>query len=387
MANDKRKDLIDLDNLDVAQDAVPSVEKENDVIGNAGGLATQAKGNQIDSIFDRYKKLLFLFDISGSMGEGMLPDEIEKMYHWSDVVLDQFLKALQNDVRKNFLNRYIGAWMKPTDAELDAEIEKQLIAMHFQIMRMEIDEDSYDEEDLEKDAKAVVDQLGIQEKANELFFLTYGMEPTTAGMDLKLYIIRQSLAQVYGIKLVPTGVQATSQRKIDVMQNAASQFVNERFSKCPDAIVMAYQFDDSPELITRDCTKDGLLKAIPHMHPRGGTNIFSAIATALGEFKRSPSALGSHHIVLITDAESSDGLDVEKDQLPKMKELGVVLDFIQIKGTSADQWGTEVYRQSADALRRICSATGGDYTEVNTPAEFTKKFLAAANRLLIPSKV
>jgi len=378
-----RKKVIDLDNLEIGQEKIEAPAQD---LGLGGLPVAQPRKGGVQEMYDKYKKQAFLFDISGSMGDGMLPDEIEKMYHWTDTIQEKFLTKLKEDMRKNFALRYVGGW-DPEEAVIDAKIAEELQKQTMQQLMLEVDEDELEDplvmQQIEEDAKDAVNAMAQEEKDNVIFFLTYGMEPYI-GIALKMYIIRQSLPSLYNIKLVPTGVQGSHMRKIDVMKQAANQFIEERFRKNADAQVLAYQFDDYTELMTQNVTKDGLIAAVQTLHPRGGTNIYLAIDTTIKEFKRAPSAMALHHVVLVTDSETNEGMMIEHDLLPKLKVQGIVLDFIHIVGTG--MWVAN-FKDSTDALKRVCKATGGDFIEVNTPSEFNQKFLKAASRLLIPAKV
>jgi len=276
----------------------------------------------------------------------------------------------------------------PTDAEITAKLDSEIQKLLQSEMEMELDEEDLEDdsvmEEIEEDAKKLVAAMPKLDKDDKMFFLAYGLEPVI-GKELRIYVIRQQLHKAYDdLKLVETGVKPTSMGKIDVMKNAAKQFIGERFDRHPDAKVYAYQFDDIVELMTADISKDGLLQAVDRLYPRNGTNIFAALDVALKELKRSPSPMALHQIVLVTDGETSEGEWIEKELLPRMKAQGVVLDFIFIVGSG--MWSNH-YQESTAALKRVCKETGGEFTQVDTPSDLTQKFLKAAHRLMIPARV
>lgn len=376
---------IDLDSLEVGNATVQENPVEAPV---AGAVPTaQPKQKTVNAMFDKYKKMVFLFDVSGSMGDGMLPDDIDKMYFWNEDILQSFLDRLWSDLDAQFQRRYFGPWEKPTPQDFENK-NAEVIGGYFKTeilteLLMAGGDDSVDEESLEKLVQARVDSLSEQDRKTMKFFFTYGIEPVISE-NLKYLIVRKQLHHQYSLDLrkVP-GYVVNSMAKMDVMKKAASAFIKERFDKNPEAQVLAYAFDHQISLLSNEITADALLKAVDQMHPTGGTDIYQAVSIALKEFNRAPSAVGSHHIVLVTDAESSDGEAVES-LLPKLKDAGIVLDFIQVRGTIDSEHPTT--RENAEILKRVCKMTGGDYTEVNTPSDFTQKFLAAANRLCLPPK-
>src|SRR5882762_10028879 len=83
----------DLENLDKDIKSGPTKEAAP-ADGVAGGLAKLTAGASLDDIFDRFQKFVFVFDISGSMGEGMMPGEIDQVAVWTDDLLGRLRTAL-----------------------------------------------------------------------------------------------------------------------------------------------------------------------------------------------------------------------------------------------------------------------------------------------------
>lgn len=375
----KKKQMINVDDLEAG---APVRVEEVEITNGIGGLPVMQSKGGLNSMVDRHKKQIFLFDISGSMGDGMVPNEIEQMYTWSDEGLEKVIEFMHGDCEQEF-GRRNNVW-SGDHADIEAEFKKQAVKQIEAQIEMDLDENEEDatDEELAKMAKAQFDQMTPNELKDLMFELTYGFAPLVSS-DLKLYFVRNSLDRKYETDVKRTSFKATSMRKIDIMKKAASQFIGERFDKVPDAQVLAYQFDDVCELLTTDISKVGLIAATDKMMPRGGTNIFMAMDIALKEFKRLPSALGAHHIVLVTDAESGDGNVIKQRLLPIMKDLNVVLDFIQVKGKDSDQAWNTFCTDNVKILKEVCDATGGEFVVVNTPSDFETKLLKAANRLLL----
>lgn len=300
-------------------------------------------GATLDDIYDRYSKLLYLFDKSGSMREGMEGDDKTAQYFWTPELLVKFRAAMQND----------------NEPELE-------------------DDEAMDEEELD-------------EAMNNGFVINPGENLTDE--QLKAKIVSEGLAARYGIPL-PKNIthHAKSQSKMSAVKEAAKQFVTDRFKKYSDARVIIFEFDERPTLLTHGADGvDAVLEAVDGLpeFPDGGTHIFSAVDRALAECKAHPSEVGAHHIVLVSDGMDPDASRVQ-DLLPKMKENGVVFDFIFIEGSTEannaimGSWYMEAAQAAIKVLKEVCEATGGEFQIVKTKKDFLQKFLAASNRKALP---
>lgn len=290
-------------------------------------------------IYDRYQKKIYLLDKSSSMNEGMLPDDMMKAYKWGIKELDAARKVIADRVQA------LIALKTGIEAIAGIDYENQ----------------SLSDEDVIRTAMEVGLIDSIEQKMREL----YGGYPC----------MHRTLTD--------------SHSKMEIVQGAMRDFVEQRFARFPDAQVALWTFDTSVSVrATAGAPKETILAEIDGLHTGGGTSIKPAVERALAEFKKRPSHMGAHHIVLV-----SDGQDYTAEELPElvpqMKELNVVFDFIYIMGMSDalhDKTEPEGHRYDGyvNAIRKTAKATGGEYFEVSKPHDFKTKFLQVSNRPALP---
>lgn len=311
------------------QKSVPKEEFEN-IVDRATSTDAGA-GTTLTDMYDRFSKLWYVVDASGSMGEGMISEDYVKRFKWSPEILEAFRSKMR------------------TDKDLVQEAE-------------EWDEDA--EEEVLVEVPMNVDSMSDD--------------------DLKMVILRENLADKYQIDLeMDHSVRLKSRSKMMALKDAAKSFVHTRFMKFPDARVGLFQFENHPQLLCATGASEAeVMEAINRLPDDGGggTNIYAAVERVVNECKQKPSEVGLHHVVLVSDGCDYGGVRV-KELLPKMKELGIVFDFIYMVGTSGDSMGEAV----AKVMREVCEATGGEYTVVKTEQDFEQKFLAASNRPMLPA--
>lgn len=184
----------------------------------------------------------------------------------------------------------------------------------------------------------------------------------------------------YGIytKFEPTNT------KMNLVKTAVADLVDRRYEKFPDArvVLQTFNFDSTIEAATHESIKTRLAS----LTANGGTNIYGAVVQALAYFEQYPSPVGLNHLIIVSDGEDWQAMQIKEDLLGRMKEQGVVLDYIYIKGK---QGMTNESTQSAVAkmFTDLCKELGGDYVEVSSSSEFEKKLLAASTRLCLPPGV
>lgn len=283
-------------------------------------------GASLEDMYDRFSRLLYLIDASGSMGEGMARDSSNgSEYMWTDELLE--------DGRERLLDMVADG-----NSILDPDSGVDLTEGKLKRMGKDALQKLLEEEDL-------MDELGVSEK-----------------------------------QTVPTSYGQKNKTKMQAVKQAAREFVKKRFQKFPDAQVAVFSFEGSPMLLSAAFTEEEVLRAIDSLPDQGGggTNIFSAVNRGLNECKKRTQEVGMHHIVLVSDG-CDDGARSVKSLLPEMKEIGVVFDFIFILGGSdfADDYTIQI-------LKEVCEATGGEFVTVRTEKDFVEKFLKASNRLCLP---
>jgi hypothetical protein len=318
--------------VSTGKSSVPKEEFEKTVDAAIKGADVGA-GESLADMYDRFSKLLYAIDASGSMAEGMLNEDTINQYKWTPEILAQFRDKMK------------------ADKSLSDDIE-------------EWDEDA--EEEVMRAFPLDVDGMGDDE--------------------LKMYILTENLQQKYSIHVdmdYSRGSRKRQRTKMAALKDAAKNFVHDRFLKFKDARVGVFSFEDSPQLLcVAGATEDEVMAAINRLPDAGGggTNIYRAVERVVGECKKRPSEVGLHHIVLVSDGCDYGAAQVE-GLVPKMKELGIVFDFIYMVGASPDNQGED----TAKVMRRVCEMTGGEYTVVKTEQDFIEKFLTVSNRPMLPA--
>lgn len=298
-------------------------------------------GKGIEKILDEHRKLLYVVDRSGSMADGMRDEEQLDAY----IFPDEKLKALRVHLKK-----------------------------------------------MEKASKAVADVSDEEEQAFADMGEQMQLISELSDNELKAHIIASGKAagRWGSEKLIFEGFEFpinsktkhNSKTKMQALKGAAKKFVATRFQQHKDAMVGLMAFEDSSEILAyAGASEEEVLKAFDSLPDSGGggTNIYQAVREALSEFKARPSLVGANHMVLVSDGLDLGATKVE-NMLETMKGLTLVFDFIYLQGSTPDQEGEVV----AKVLRRVCEATGGEYTVVKTNQDFEVKFLAVSNRPLLP---
>lgn len=326
-------------NVSIVSTGKTSTPKEafETVVDNAVSNVDAGAGSTLTDMYDRFSKLVYAIDASGSMGEGMLNDESVNLYKWTPEILEQFMLAMEKD--KYFEKLSLGEMGEAEDIEIDEEFEEEPV-----------------------DVRSLTDS------------------------QLKMEIVKENLSDKYGIPLEQDykyGMKGRSRSKMMALKDAAKNFVHTRFQKFADARVGVFSFEDTPMLLcAAGASEEEVMQAINRLPDNGGggTNIYRAVDRVVNECKKRPSEVGLHHIVLVSDGCDYGGVQV-KELVPKMKELGIVFDFIYMIGLSPDNQGEAV----AKVMREVCEATGGEYTVVKTEEDFEQKFLEVSNRKMLPA--
>lgn len=352
----------------------PTIEKEDKPASGPAGLTVQS-GKSLDDVFDKYMKLVYLFDVSGSMYEGIPSDTIDKMYVWTPEILAEFRSRLIKEATES------------TNFKYNLERAKQVLKEQaIEEMREESDdEDSEEEKSSDEPSDSVIEELAIN--------LHAGFEVNSDHyLKLAIHSDLKNRAAFRDINLMKLFVEADTKTKLVAMKDAAVEFVTKRFNKYPEADVVVFKFDDHPTKIAESVPKGPTLAAIQAMGGGGGTDIYTAMARGVQTCKKMQSPVKAHHIVLVTDGEDFSARNVPQ-LLPEMKKLNIVVDFIYMKSIAAEQadlismlFGTRQERANAniEALIKVSKETGGEFVTVTNAAEFKEKFLAASSRLCLP---
>ena len=314
--------------MDVEEVGLVHIPKKQED-ANKAQVPMQAGKNQMDTIYDRYQKKVYLFDRSFSMESGMAPEDEKAMYLWTEDTLTKFRQFIADQLQVDV----VAGKEDPDEA---ADLVKKLA----------------DDEELKK--------YIIEHKLH----LMPGMAPARDYNHIKV-----------------------TERKIEAVRGAMKRFVEKRFQKFPDAQVGMVGFGSSSRwMVYPGAPKPEVMLAIDGLAPdMGGTNIVSPISMAMTEFKKRPSHVGSHHIVMVSDAEAYIEKSVVMDFLHQMKELNVVMDFIYIQGQDEATRYAEINPDSAlELLKKMCKETGGEFVTVRKSSDFEIKFFQASERKALP---
>jgi hypothetical protein len=212
---------------------------------------------------------------------------------------------------------------------------------------------------------------------------------------------------------VPTADITQRLTRIELVKKLAKQEIQKRFVKYPKSSVSVVPFSGRPITLFDAQNPDNLWPALDSLDTAwsaflcnacgkmipaqrynpgpvpicacsntpmtleqadGGTDILAAIRRAMDLCRNKPSPVGIHHIILVTDGEDGNAEHTIATWVPAMKASGVVLDYIHI--------GNAAYANQG--LKDACAALGGEYVAVNSEKDFTEKFIAAAERKMLP---
>lgn len=283
-------------------------------------------GQSMGDIYDRFSKLIYLVDTSGSMGQGIDSGDSAEL-DWTQDWLDRCKQELvdQLDDGELIINPDSGVDLTVSEAnKLSVEMLKQIYI------------DSMIAMDLQVPEKKIVKYIS---------------------------------------HLNPSYLS-----KMQSLKKAARDFVSKKFKKNPDSRVLVYSFEMTPRLLSNGASEDDVIKAINSLEPSGGTNIFSAVRGAVNDCGKMRSDIGANHIVLVSDG-CDDGAIQVQNLLDEMREQRVVFDFIFMKGR--DDHFTES-NPIIVSLIKVCEMTGGQFTIVETAKDFETKFLQASSRKCLP---
>jgi len=399
---------IDLENFDdnVKQDdSTVKVETSQETAHDVSVVKTET--TKLADIYDRFQKMVYAFDVSDSMADGILPGEIDKVADWTPETLQLFRVRIAENSKAGY------GW----DSHL-AQVKTALTTAKLEGLRTELESTKEEIENLteelkdnahglDADEKTEIKEMVVvlKERAEELLAeINAGViEPSLeeieaeavklhAGFDinddyqLKLNVYTRGLDKSLKVPLVRTGLGLTTKSKIDTVRISAKDLIVKRLEKYPEASIDVITFANKVKVISTGTTKETLLEKISNLHLGGGTDIFAAVRKAIDLCKKSPSALATNHIILVTDGESYTVDQLTAEVIDEMKSNNIVLDLIFIKGMYASAY-TPTYERFLEKIKAVVTATGGEVIEVSNAEAFTKKLRDVSSRLLIPAKV
>ena len=291
---------------------------------------TRTPMSKLSDHYDAKAKLVFLFDVSGSMGT-RIAETYTDQYIWSPELLA--------DIR----------------ARVSAATQLVMTPMGM------LPEDEHLTKLFDRDPS----------DPNKLI-------PTFTPKDdedLKERIVRADLIAQLGIQVDFTKPHHVPPTRLDVVRRLAKSEIHNRLQKYPDSHIAMIAFASTAETRVNDGKEDELMQKVDDLRTGlgVGTDIMNGLREALEACRQSPSQVGIHHLIVVTDGEDRGTYRIT-EWLPVLKASGVVLDYIHIGDSSVNQ-------SIADA----CKALGGESVVVNDAKDLETKFIAAVGRKMLPA--
>jgi hypothetical protein len=309
---------------------------------------------KVSETYNEFAKLVFLFDVSGSMNARIVTDSPR-----GESYINEFIWP---DGRVTEIGVKTGEVLQKINALL-------LAGDPMYLLQLQNDELEY--------TKLFDEERG---SLNEFLF-------TPADDDgIKARVVKTDLTGFLGILPDITKKHQEPPTRIGVVRKLAKQEIHRRFKMYPRSRVAVIPFSECAAPLFDDGKEDDIDAAIDRLacqltikHDNGsetvmdgGTHIMNGIAVGMQVCAAKPSDVGIHHFIVISDGEDSSTYDIPQ-WIPNMKASGIVLDYIHI-GDS----------QPNDRLKAACKALGGECVTVNSEKDLETKFFQAATRLLAP---
>lgn len=317
------------------------------------------KQKTISDTYAEHAKLVFLFDVSGSMAGLVTRDRHGSSYSDQFIWPDETMRAIHADATSAC------AKINACDADPDADG----------------DEPQYQLTAGESLASSLLDPR------------TFGMPATFMSADdedLRRRIMSKGLTAQFGI-LPALGKHQAPLSRMDIVKKLAQSEIIARFRKFPNSRVAVVAFGGNTMTLFDDGAADDVEAAVAKLNHQGmcavdangvrtdavehgDTAILNAVRTGLDICRSRPSDVGLHHFILVTDGGDSDADRSLPGWVPTLKQSGVVLDYIHIGDSYAN-----------DGVKAACLATGGEFNVCNTEKDIAEKFTLAVARLCLPA--
>lgn len=208
-------------------------------------------------------------------------------------------------------------------------------------------------------------------------------EATFAPVDdeeLKERIVRHDLIGELGIEVDWTKHSDRPMSRMELVRKLAKSELENRFKKFPKSRIAVVPFASSAKAVFDDGAEEDLWPVLDelgigsHGIGSGSTDILGAIKRALDTCRKSPSAVGIHHFVVVSDGQDSEADCTIGSWVPSLKASGVTMDYIHL----GDQGANE-------GLKAACEALGGEFVVCTTEKDFQTKFVEKVSRPLLPA--
>lgn len=370
--------MIDLDNMD---DGAVNVETDEVVSGPTGIVRVQS-GLTANGIYDRYQKMVYVFDVSVSMNDGMMPGEIDQVAIWNADVIAKLREAAINDAKKAW-------WYADALKQAPSKFAEEAASIQAQIKELEAELPNIDPDDMDAvaDLSSELASLGAEYQlasapTPEMLEQRALKEPLGYDVmndtEFKMRVYSDGLDRRFGITLARTGLGLTSISKLDVVKQTTAKLIAERLDKYPDADITVIEFATKAKARKRSASRSELLNIISTLSADGGsTNIYAGVFAAVEECKARPAALAANHIVLVTDGESHT-VPACLSLVDTMKEKNIVLDLVCVQ-----EQNKPLRQEFLQVLQDVAVQTGGTVAIANNADQLNRKMFEASTRLLL----
>lgn len=293
----------------------------------------ETKMSKLSEQVEELAKLVFLFDKSGSMGGSLLPGLV-KAYSWPDGCVAKIRTAFQAVADK--VNVAVQAGDKP-----------EAVLSHW---------------NGEMSLLKVLDYNGT----------TYSV-PALTDDKVKELVVDKDLLDYFGIRYDrSSGIPEMS--KVACVKKLASQEIDRRLAKYPNSDIAVVAFGSGAEVMSKTGDRASLERAIDCLGAYdGSTQILAGISKAMAVCRESPSVIGIHHFMIVSDGGDPECSAHIAEWIPSLRASGVVLDYIHI--------GTEA--ELNQPLAAACRELKGDAVAVNNTGALETRFIEQATRLML----
>lgn len=365
--------MIDLDNLSTnnGEGGEPSV--------NSDDLSLATRKASIEDVYDRFTKLIYVVDVSASMGDRLLDLASISDFKWDADALERIRIRIENAKCRMSAFSEAAAWDGSEEEEEDSGDSED---------EDEGSSDDWDEDEDEGKKKPAVPgvvTLRTENPLNDLFWI--GIADLPLELQKPHILMGDGWLEVglkpkqsYDFKTEEEAERHAGIPKMDAVKRLAQKMVDERFEKFPDADIHLMTFEDVTHY-SKPKNRMDLIAQIQECTAYGGnTRIARAVSDAIKLCKKNPSPVQSHHIVLVTDGMDSDLYEL-KAQQTEMKRLNIILDVIHVSAPHESFGGG----RGGIILKEVCEGTGGKFTKVTRTGDFETRFIEASRRLCLPA--
>lgn len=291
----------------------------------------ETKMSKLSEQVEELAKLVFIFDKSGSMGGSLLPGLV-KAYSWPEGVVAKIRTRLQDVAERASAalpgdpKMVLNSWMS----------ENEMLSMlHFDGVKYTV--------------------------------------PTLTDDKLKERIVDLDITGAFGIYYDrSSGIPEMS--KVACVKKLATQEIDRRLKKYPNSDIAVVAFGDGADILSETGDRKSLDRAVDMLGAYdGSTQILAGLSAAMNVCRKSPSIIGIHHFMVISDGGDPECSAHIAEWIPALKASGVVLDYIHIGGAG------EMNKPLADACRQL----KGDAVAVNNTGALETRFIEQATRLML----